>query len=45
MNTASKAPKKDVMTDGKKKVTGNTQVQRITLEDGISVVELQMDFH
>ena len=39
VNTASKAPKKDVMTDGKKKVTGNTQVQRITLEDGISAVE------
>jgi len=40
VNTASKAPKKSgLVTDGKKKVTGNTQVQRITLEDGISAVE------
>ena len=39
MNTANEAPKEDVMIDGKKKVTGNTQVQRITLEEGLSVVE------
>ena len=37
--TSTKAPKRDIMTDGKKKVTGNTKVKRITLEDGISVIE------
>lgn len=39
VDTASKTPKRDVISDGKKKVTWNTQVQRITLENGISVVE------
>lgn len=39
VNVTSKAPKRDVMSDGKKKVTGNTKVKQITLEDGISVIE------
>jgi len=39
VNITSKAPKRDVMSDGKRKVTGNTKVQCITLEDGISVIE------
>ena len=38
-DTSTKAPKRDVMTDGKKKVKGNTKVKQITLEDGISVIE------
>jgi len=38
VNTASKAPKRGVMTDGKKKVTGNTTVKRISLEEYISVI-------
>ena len=37
--TSTKAPKRAVMTDGKKKVKGNTKVKRITLEDGISIIE------
>lgn len=39
VNVTSKAPMRDVVSDGKKKVTGNTKVKRITLVDGIPIIE------
>ena len=39
INLTQKMPKRDVMTDGKRKVTGNTKVKRITLDDSIIVIE------
>ena len=39
ITVASKSPSREVMTDGKRKVTGNTKIKRISLEDGISVIE------
>ena len=39
VNVTSNSPSREIMTDGQRKVTGNTKVKRILLEDGISVIE------
>jgi len=39
VSMATKAPKRPTMTDGKRKVTGNTRVKPIKLDDGITVLE------
>ena len=39
LNWVQKNPKRPVMTDGEHKVTGNTIVKRIVLDDSIAVIE------
>lgn len=39
VSVATKEPKRPTMTDGKRKVTGNTRVKLINLDNGIAVLE------